>query len=1243
MATATARARKPVGSAPWVAAEKENITDLVRQELEEVEYPVRHELDWLNEHMAEIFSKGQANFTDVFKTPGKMVGKTPRTARKRPVEENRVPLSEIFSSTQKNTEKKAVPSPSPFVHRVMTKSNAAEPQPARATSPATSPTATRSENVAQGMQLQYPDLTQKLNSFSQFNTDSGYHGLQDDNDIMMSDTQPETQSTQPFEEDDQLVLHSEVDVSLEQQPTEDSFHSAQENMRLRGETVEPRTSTPTPKQPPISRSNAPDSVNLGSEANLTPKARKGSERGETAAVEYKQQSRSLEKQITLTQNDRLVDEAEKAAQEAQIGDLGETDVDMEADFKEDPVLDEDFDDIGSPSDGSTPERFPMRKSSLNFASLPAREPLKGPRVSRTSHIDLPKLNHAGRTSLLGKQLGASGSKQAASDDDDKHNASDGPKNSDEAREETLDVEQVSRIHNKKSTQSLHERISMLGKVPPSRHKISLAATAATSAGQIPYPEIPATKAEIKPNTLASEERTGVVQQSKEEPVDEWIRPMSSPQRLDLTKSKTFDVNEKLSEQSQSTNNSSTKDMSNPQPTEPQRPKSSYSIFSSPRPHGHFKTASVSNITSETSTTPTGSPRRFEGPLSASKMRLQSIMKSAKGLFSSTAAPTRVEVPSPEQQRLRPLDQVQKVSESKSKSEQQPRQHLSPPRHEGRRTRSSTEKEEKRRQQELEDRQREEDLKQEKAREQEKEKQRVLQVKSMQDKSSIEPEDRPGNAAQRPIQAHRQQSREPDSVHDGSRFGLAQSKQADRRPRPPTREPTQKSNPRPVSIRVGSTLSRPMSVASSIPSNSHEPAVVLPAPTPASTVKAPTLKKKGSNQSLHAASTASSLKSSVLSQTQAQRKRKEQEEREARRKEEQRKEEQKREFERKRALQKQQEEEARRQAEAAERERLAQDDPKKSAHMRAIERRRQENNARKGHVRQGSQQALGEASILQHEKAASQSSQRSDMGAARPASRLAYGRPMNAPAPNPAKPPKRNMDEESGHRSAMVNASNVQPSGEAKRRKTEDEHNPVQPVRPTMAPPIRQSSIRKQPSMFGQSASSIFKTGQAQRPAHPSELAKYSSNKIPFAEPSHAPAAASQKTPGPSSAQRPPSSVKPSPKYPNGENIHLPEIATDSEDEDDSDSEMFPVPKWAQPKELEDLLRVQEGMEVDSIFGPIAPFSLEETFKADKKIKKYRDRTSSANWNGPDGLTQEEIRKDRLERQKLRLNGGWSFH
>lgn len=187
-------------------------------------------------------------------------------------------------------------------------------------------------------------------------------------------------------------------------------------------------------------------------------------------------------------------------------------------------------------------------------------------------------------------------------------------------------------------------------------------------------------------------------------------------------------------------------------------------------------------------------------------------------------------------------------------------------------------------------------------------------------------------------------------------------------------------------------------------------------------------------------------------------------------------------------------------------------------------------------------------------------------------------------------------------------------------------------------------------MFGQSGmshqggSSVLKIGQPQRPGpgHPLDMSSLANGKIPFAEPNRAPPPSAHK-PAPNSIHRNPPPPKPSPKYPNSDNIHLPEIATDSEDEDDSDAELLPVPKWAQTKELNDLLVQQDGMEVDSIFGPIAPFSLEETFKADKKIKKFRDRTSSANWSGPDGLTQEEIRRDVADRQKLRRNGGWSFN
>lgn len=59
MAAARSKKQQPVGSAAWIAAEKENVAHLIDQEMEEVEFPVRHEMDWLNEHMVEIFSTNQ--------------------------------------------------------------------------------------------------------------------------------------------------------------------------------------------------------------------------------------------------------------------------------------------------------------------------------------------------------------------------------------------------------------------------------------------------------------------------------------------------------------------------------------------------------------------------------------------------------------------------------------------------------------------------------------------------------------------------------------------------------------------------------------------------------------------------------------------------------------------------------------------------------------------------------------------------------------------------------------------------------------------------------------------------------------------------------------------------------------------------------------------------------------------------------------------------------------------------------
>lgn len=55
---AASRSKVPaIGSAHWVLDERKQADDLVSQEIEDFGFSVRNELEWLNEHMAEIFAQ----------------------------------------------------------------------------------------------------------------------------------------------------------------------------------------------------------------------------------------------------------------------------------------------------------------------------------------------------------------------------------------------------------------------------------------------------------------------------------------------------------------------------------------------------------------------------------------------------------------------------------------------------------------------------------------------------------------------------------------------------------------------------------------------------------------------------------------------------------------------------------------------------------------------------------------------------------------------------------------------------------------------------------------------------------------------------------------------------------------------------------------------------------------------------------------------------------------------------------
>lgn len=59
MATLRANSRLQVGSASWISEERATALQFVGEETEEFTFSARNDLDWLNEHMAEIFSKNQ--------------------------------------------------------------------------------------------------------------------------------------------------------------------------------------------------------------------------------------------------------------------------------------------------------------------------------------------------------------------------------------------------------------------------------------------------------------------------------------------------------------------------------------------------------------------------------------------------------------------------------------------------------------------------------------------------------------------------------------------------------------------------------------------------------------------------------------------------------------------------------------------------------------------------------------------------------------------------------------------------------------------------------------------------------------------------------------------------------------------------------------------------------------------------------------------------------------------------------
>jgi hypothetical protein len=407
------------------------------------------------------------------------------------------------------------------------------------------------------------------------------------------------------------------------------------------------------------------------------------------------------------------------------------------------VEDEPMEDVQSPtSDGSSPIRPIVRKSSLNFASLPAREPITtkksiGNRVSRTSQLEQSRTSYYGRQTG-GKSLGNGKQDDLQNEDDDEMDL-----------DEPEPKDPMSRLHNKTSTQRLQDQISMLGKSQSNARPASKSIPNTAAVPQPSQPIPPSAAKELGPKSpqRQSPQRKPFVAPGAfpEDEDDSWIGPpngtTSQPSifspRSHITKSHSTDVMEGI----HGKDSIGGAQFSIPKRGEEQRQRSpirepviperttstlshiksvSTSVLRSPKKAGdspgHKKGISVSNPnpsihTDDGDTPPPKSPSRsYKGsPLKAAKDKFSSILKTSRGLFASSAAVSaeaKTSTLSPPSSRpgLNPQLSFEEVLQSHvqenfSKSQHSQRVPDSPGKASIRKTRASTEREERRKEEE----------------------------------------------------------------------------------------------------------------------------------------------------------------------------------------------------------------------------------------------------------------------------------------------------------------------------------------------------------------------------------------------------------------------------------------------------------------------------------------------------------------------------------------------------------------
>ena len=795
----------------------------------------------------------------------------------------------------------------------------------------------------------------EVNRVVKHNTDSGYHGMTEDEmdlDPVSSttmttrdemDIDPIPSTTMTTESKAETHYHSALQPpdanspgtrpSEDRRTTEGSFHSAREDLTSKV------LAKPSPQR------DVPATLNMNEEH---------SEEDVHSAPAHETPSAEAEV-ITAIQGEHI---------------------------EKDSLLDVDpaVDESRSSSESSSPLRPLVRKSSLTFASLPAREPLTtkksiGARVSGTSHLDQSKMNPLGRGSVLGrftdgKSLSGTQQKlqddEARMDEDEKidhggHNDEDIEMLDEErpalTREESDGDAKITKLHNKSSTQRLHERINMLGQSHPPRPTKSIPAVA-NVAVQPSYPELTCPGIEEIQDLehmdppLPNSKTANPIDDNDNDDDDDWIKPppvQSKEQKpTKLSNEYSADVVEEVNPgNGRGDYESGLGAHERPEAKGP-KPSRQHAVSSKPTSNGlvHAKSVSAPNLISPSKvttatgknhdvdnlasntvlpslahtdqlvqhcTTPARTPmsrRHVDGPLSASKSKLQSIMKTARGLFTSSAgisAQAKMETFSPRSMRSRgpvqgPIESnhtdvglypdLHKERTALNLEDKLPGHPLR--KGEVLRTRSSPEKEDKRIEKDVKERERvESEL--EKARESERQKAARYEDELSKTASSKKiplseqqqaPESTESETPQLQTATRKSPRRIPTRGEPVSEIEVTQvssisaehgetagtmlappprmqthpqiQKPKDlRRPTKPARDTASKPKPQPVSIRVG-TLSQRIPLNNTVLSSNLQESLPPPQSKPAGIVK------KASNVSLQTSASGVSLKTSVSS-------------------------------------------------------------------------------------------------------------------------------------------------------------------------------------------------------------------------------------------------------------------------------------------------------------------------------------------------------------------------------------------